>query len=223
MIVTLGIWDGELGRDLDRLSDIYVSMGVKVIRLPSLTSDSVFHRDVMAWTPFGIIMARMGKSTRAWEPEVWFNAVGITPVLIIEGSGTFEGADLVFVSKRKAVIGVGQRTSRLGARQVDRWLSKQKVTVTVSYLPSWHDQHLLGVANVLSEKLLRVGQSLPKVDYDVKGPNWVQVGSSIIVPGKATKTIDFLRDLGQAVVPVQTDGLLAHGGGPACATGVIEP
>lgn len=235
MRVTLGDHP-DMSDDLDGLEATYSALGVEVIRLKSKTTDSVFHRDVAAWTPFGLVKARMGKPTRAWEPDHYFEQLGIKPAMTVTG-GHFEGADLIWLDCRSAVVATGSRTGLIGAGQVARWLRSHGARVTQVSLPGWHDQHLLGVANVLRGELVTLRKCLPWVDgavptsnlrlcdcdYRVKGPNWVTVRSTAVIGDSARQTIWDLQAVGLDVEAVPIDQLLKYGGGVACATGVLEP
>lgn len=240
MKVTLGIHK-DMADNLNELDRAYTKLGVEVIRLPSKEPNAVFHRDVAAWTPFGFIKCRMGKESRAWEPDAWFTANCIEPDLVIEAPATFEGADLLWLNPFVALVAVGQRTNRLGATIVYNWLRYRGTIVFNIMLPSWHPQHLLGLVNSYKGKILAtkgIGMpvrlptvtNLPMEEYEIKGPNFVSPSYPLTRPGQAWAVLNkdcgatakTLEGLGAEVVPVAIDQLLAHGGGVACATGILE-
>ena len=152
MIVSLGKHP-EMNDNLDRLQAVYEGLGVTVHRYESRTTDAVFHRDVFAWTPWGLIRCRMGKQARAAEPEQWFRDSGLTPALAIEEPDSFEGADLMWLSSSEAIVAVGKRTNPGGAAAVIGWLADHGVRAGQVALPTWHEQHLFGVANCIDGRL----------------------------------------------------------------------
>jgi N-dimethylarginine dimethylaminohydrolase len=238
----------EMRAELNSLEETYARLGVEVIRIYSKSTDAVFHRDVAGWTPHGMIQARMGKASRAWEPQVWFDAVQPKRAPInFEHDEHFEGADLVWhrsYGEDLAIIACGQRTNVKGASRIISWLEYIGVRCHMVNLPPWHDQHLLGVFNHLvpcldkldyhdvrsSHPMFAVSEfktslrawSLPQEEYEHKCTNWVQVGENVIICDRAQRTIQHLEHF-RNVIPVKIDSLLAHGGGVACATGIVEP
>lgn len=250
MKVTLGR-HSSMNQDLNRLHREYERLGVEVSRLESRTTDAVFHRDVFSWTPYGLIRCEMGKPSRAGEPAEWFTAMrldwidlGNRPHNSTSELPTFEGADLMWIRDgRIAVIAEGRRTNRTGAHAVNRIVRGQGAETYRVILPEYHDQHLLGVANVINGGLFAYGGELmvyekfkeldqrvigwpairlPQDEYKMKGSNWVQVGEHVILNERCKETIRLLEHYCRPV-PVSIESLLAHGGGVACATGILEP
>ena len=217
-----------MNRDLDALHKVYEDLGVHVTRIPSVTTDSVFHRDVVAWTPFGLVQCRMGKATRAWEPEVWFKSMALEYFSKPPLGSTFEGADLLWCGNDHAVIGIGDRTGDSGAVWLCKLLSDRGVVVRLIVLPEEYPQHLLGLMNCVSGSIVSSrhfpaswsASTLPPAEVALKGSNWVEVGRTIIINKGCPTIIKMLEGYGLDVVPVSIEQLLAHGGGVACATGV---
>lgn len=223
-MITLGRHP-NMNSDLDALEGIYTNYGFDVMRIPSKTTDSVFHADVACWTPFGLIKCNMGKQSRVWEPDAWFSYVGVNPVLAPSGAYKFEGADLLWVNQSTALIGYGKRTNKLGAYYVAGWLQENGVSITVMGLPSWHNQHLFGVANVIKGEVWGLlGTGLPHIiphkEYLTKGPNWVDLHNGAVVLSDACRdTVRALKRQGVHIITTPCQRLLEHGGGPRCATG----
>ena len=231
MKITLG-WHKALRNDLDILAVTYAHIGVEVQRIESKTTDAVFHRDVMSWTPYGLVKCRMGKRSRRWEPDVWFTKMDLEPALVIEAPGTFEGADLLWMSNGLGVIGIGARTNWVGAMQLYHWLEMKGAVVAVVELPRDHDQHLLGVFNELGGQAFSYTSCyelfqyfdptcLPDDERDQKGVNWVEFKEYAIVNRACIHAVVAATHF-KTVIPLQIPQLLAHGGGIACATGIYH-
>lgn len=222
-----------MARDLRNLATTYEYAGAQVIRQPVPTTDSVFLRDSFAWTPFGLIGCIMGKTSRCTEPE----RLSLPTVFTIP-EGTFEGADLLWLRegsgymrhRYRAIVANGQRTNVAGADALAKWLRAKGVEVFRVTLPEWHDQHLLGVANAIGGWFFALDGlfpelepiPLPVAEYKDKGPNWVQVGKYVVLNEACPETIRIVAQHADPV-PIPITQLLAHGGGPACATGILEP
>ena len=236
MIVTLGRHEA-MNKDLDSLQKVYEDLGVRVDRYDSKTTDSVFHRDVAAWSPFGHVAGQlMGKESRRWEKDVWFSDCELD-CRFTTPDGTFEGADLMWINSRHCVIAVGQRSNEAGVTHLRQWLEFMDIVVTIVHLPDWHEQHLLGLCNVVrgwtvfiddracpevpESGWLRDAILVPHDEYRHKHTNFVQVDGSVVICDQAKKTIALL-EAHCDVHPVSIDSLLAHGGGVACATGIRQ-
>lgn len=247
MIVYLADYP-PLNDDLNRLAEVYTSLGVEVRRHKVKDADAVFLRDVFGWTPFGLVRpAYMGKKSRCWEPAHFFTATVQRPWTWLT-TGSFEGADLLFLSSREYILGLGARTTKESADQlVDRIANagsnrhyETHMVAHVVELPDWHDQHVLGLMNVVrvptgfvgfaDENVLGLSWmngwvALPHDEYEQKHSNWVQVGSHVVINERCEKTIQLIRDWCPEVevMGVPIPNLVAHGGGVACSTGVIVP
>lgn len=239
MIVTLGDHASMID-DLNGLEAAYERSAVDVIRLYSPTEDSVFHRDVVAWTPYGLIKCRMANAPRRREPDFYFEQIaeyGYEPALTLSNWATFEGADLLWINRSRALLGIGNRTNKQGAYEVADFLKQHGAEVDVVTLPAWHDQHLLGVANAWDGQLwadsafaimlrqvgVRDALMLPGSDWAYKGPNWVSTPTQMVGSGLAMNTQRVLENYYPKLQyhPASIDQLLRHGGGPGCATGIL--
>ena len=237
VVITLGSHPA-MNSVLDEMASIYRGLGAEVICIPSKTTDSVFHRDVAAWTPFGLIQCSMAKPSRQWEPAAWFEYVGIEPALVVTPPAEFEGADLLWLDSSTAILAIGQRTNALGSEVVKGFLSAHGFNVFSTTLPWWHDQHLLGVANRVGGKFVCYGGALhnlngqlPRVvadwaGYQYKSLNVVEIGGTVVAPQLPADVHCPLEDVLQlgsklSIVRLDINSLLAHGGGIACATGFV--
>lgn len=216
----------DLNAELDNIDALYTNLGIDVRRISSPTTDAVFHRDVMAWTPHGLIKCRMANANRVYEPDHWFEQTSARPAWWIEAPGTFEGADLLWCGN-EAIVARGERTNRDGQEQVAEFLRLSGTKVYCVELPKWHDQHLLGLTNWLNGFVyttvhwndLPMPQRLLPMEF--KSANFVAVGANRVVT--STSCLQSLHILGsncETIHLVGTRRLHAHGGGVGCATGI---
>ena len=101
-----------------------IGKGTRTIHLNVIENDPLanlyFMRDQQAVTDKGIVLSRMSKPQRAWEPAltrfVW-ESLGEEIVHETAAPGTFEGGDFIPM-KNFALIGLGDRTNRSGVDQM---------------------------------------------------------------------------------------------------------
>jgi N-dimethylarginine dimethylaminohydrolase len=242
----------ELLSDITRLADEYTKLGIEVKWYPvpeeRATKDSVFLRDVFAWTPFKFVRPQsMGKESRQWEStaffEHFFPEEKDRHQYYWLQEGTFEGADLLFTTLRHAFIAIGKRTSEAAATRLVEWLEHKDPYCTndVLYLPDWHEQHLLGLVNAVQGDQIYIDSrvkdecgenapvwvedaiALPHEEYNLKHTNWTQYQDKIILNSSCSKTRAVLESRGLTVIPVDIPALVAQGGGVACTTGIWQP
>jgi N-dimethylarginine dimethylaminohydrolase len=129
-------------RQHDRMAEIYREHGVEVYYVSAMSPErpnAVFCRDLVAPAPEGVILARPAMAVRRGEERYVAEtvaALGVPITKTINGTGTFEGADLLLVDRETAFLGWGNRTNEEGARQVIEELRWQGVTdITVVQVP----------------------------------------------------------------------------------------
>lgn len=152
------LMDPELARaQHDTLAALYRKHGVDVYyidRMDPAKPNALYCRDLLAATPEGAIIARPAMAIRRGEERFVAEAaarLGVPIVKTINGSATFEGADLLMVDRRTAFLGYGNRTNQEGVRQVMQELHYQGVDdVTVVQVPYGigHLDCLFGLASV---------------------------------------------------------------------------
>ena len=141
------------------IADFYRSVGVRVhIHRPPVAPppNYVFMRDLFMMTPEGALLGRPAGVQRAGEERWAAEALALAGVPILRtmrGSATFEGADALWLSPERVLIGTGVRTNVAGAEQVASTLHDLGVIVEQVPLPSTGVQHLLGVVNLLDDQL----------------------------------------------------------------------
>lgn len=226
MKVTLG-WHPEM-KELDTLSGVYRTLGVDVAVVQCVSADAVFHRDVVAWTPYGLIKAKMTKPNREWEPGVWFSMMALEPAMEVSFMGKFEAADLLWAGD-KAILAQGDRTNRYGVMQVQKFLEHFGTEVIKVDLPDWHDQHLLGVMNYYNGELFvhpdfkLDGFPLPTTPLtkEFKATNFVVVDDTIITSVQCPESLQILSEKAK-VIALDFRHVHHHGGGIGCASGIYD-
>lgn len=203
----------------------------------------MYTRDLFFMTPEGAILSSMAHKVRRDEvkyAERTIREIGIPVMMIVEGSGTFEGADALWVNDKLVVIGVGNRTNFEGFLQVRNGLKAQGIDCI--YLPAPSEtQHLLGALQFVDSDLVLVRVELvdSKIidflkenninivaileDEEVmqrQAMNIVVVAArEIIMPADCPKTKKIYQNYGiKILAEVKISQLINGGGGLACAT-----
>ncbi len=121
----------------DALAEMYRSLGVAVYYVESGRPDkpnAMFVRDLLLMTPEGAIVTRPASTVRAGEERLVAEAlgrIGVPVLMTVHGSGTFEGADVLWVDHDLCFLAEGLRTNEAGADQVERMLREIGVTTVV--------------------------------------------------------------------------------------------
>jgi N-dimethylarginine dimethylaminohydrolase len=154
---------------------------------------------------------------------------GVPIVKTVSGTGTFEGADLMWINRKAAIIGVGNRTNREGARQVAAELSRMGVEDIVEFQIPYGQAHIDGVCNIASRDVavlfpwqtpFVVVETLKRYGYDIIEVDDIQeakVGAATnfvaLEPGRVVaardnpRTLEKLRSAGIEVIEVEIDEL----------------
>ena len=121
----------------DALADAYRAAGVVVHYVERGRIDkpnAMFVRDLMLMTPEGAIVTRPASTVRAGEERLVAEALaqlGVPILMSVHGSGTFEGADVIWVDEHLCFLAEGLRTNEEGADQVERMLREIGVAEVV--------------------------------------------------------------------------------------------
>ena len=133
--------------EYDRFLEIVANSGCEMVYLPQgsgLTLDSIYTRDAAVVSADGVILASMGKASRAAEPAAqddvlrrhgWSIAGSIAP------PGRLEGGDLVWLDQKTLAVGLGARTNDEGIRQLKALLGNSFEELIVVPLPDYPGQH----------------------------------------------------------------------------------
>jgi arginine deiminase len=232
----------------DALADVYRAHGVTVsyVNPPAApTPNLMFVADLMFMTPAGAILARPASTVRAGE-ERWIARaladLGVPILRSVAGSGVFEGADAMLLDSRTAVVGVGLRTNREGARQVAATLAELGMATLIVDQP--HDtMHLMGQFRIVDHDLayVRAGRTpwslidaLHERSYEVRffpddveidngmGNNFVTLGPRrIVMPAGNPISEREYRAAGIDCITVDVGELRKAAGAVGCLTGII--
>ena len=245
-----------LEREINMLAGRYEALGVRVHWVPPpppelwpkrlAGANAMYARDLLWMTPAGAVISRMASTVRAGEErqaQRLLAELGVPTVRTIAESGTFEGADALWLRPGLAAIGHGRRTNAAGADQAARVVHELGGTVVDVKVPDTI-QHLLGLVQVLDEDLLAVRVDLvrPRDLASLKAQsfelievhesleiarhlafNFVVLGPRrVLMMAGAVELSTQLTSHGIDVVDmIRADHLLDGAGGIACATGVL--
>jgi len=206
-----------------------------------------FARDQFFMTPKGAIMARMHSEIRRRETIFTEKALKTHGILIkkrIQGRGTFEGADALWVNKKLVIVGVGNRTNEDGFEQIREVLKEEGVECIGVEAPQ-SVLHLLGALQFVDKALVLVRVELvaPEIMKILKDQyiniitvpesieviekhamNFVSIAPrSIILPSRCAEMKKICIDAGITIAAEVTVSQYCNaGGGLACATGVLS-
>jgi len=207
--------------------------------------DSIYVRDASVVCPNGVILCRMGKPQRAWEPgaqEKAFVGWGLPIAGAIRSPGTLEGGDVVWLDDQTVAVGEGYRTNAEGIRQLSRLVGRGVEVVTVP-LPHWRGPgdvfHLMSMLSPVDrdlavayspllpvffrELLLDRGFELvevPEDEFETMGANVLAIAPRrcVMLTGNLG-TRRLLEAAGAEVVTYSGDEIsVKGGGGPTCLT-----
>lgn len=207
--------------------------------------DSMYVRDASLVTPRGMVLCRMGKAARRFEPDVqgaFFASQGVPVIGSIEPPGQIEGGDVVWFDDRTVAVGRGYRTNDDGIRQFAALLGPSVEVITVP-LPHYRGQsdvfHLMSIISPVDRDLAVVYSPLmpvpfrewliergvglaevPDAEFESMGANVLAVAprQCVMVRGNAV-TKQALERAGATTY--EYDGReisLKGGGGPTCLT-----
>jgi N-dimethylarginine dimethylaminohydrolase len=234
----------------DLLAQVYRDHGVAVYYVQETAEDrpnAIYCRDLLAMTPEGAIITRPAMDVRRGEERYVAAAVaelGVPIVKSINGTGTFEGADLIMVDRHTAFVGLGNRTNTEGARQVIEELHNQGVTdVTVVQVPYGiaHLDCMFGLAStdvavvfpwvtpfVVCDKLMEKGYKIVEVQSPLEArqgfaTNFVALEPGVVVLSAGNpETAKALDAHGVRVVEVEMSEILKGLGGVHCCTAILH-
>jgi len=236
------------GRQHDAIVEAYRANGTEVHLIeppPAPQPNQMFMADLFAMTPEGAILARPASEVRAGEERVaavGLAAAGVPILRSISGSGTFEGADLMWLSSTHVLVGRGLRTNTEAIDQIVDVMAAIGVTTTRVDLPIG-TMHLMGMLRILDRDLAVAWPTrlavaavealrdegyevhyLPDLDEAIGGfaLNGVTLGPRRFLMAEGNLvTQAFYEALGVTCSTVEVDELAKASGAIGCLTGVV--
>jgi N-dimethylarginine dimethylaminohydrolase len=234
----------------DALADAYRAHGVAVHSVERGRPDkpnAMFVRDLMLMTPEGAIVTRPASTVRAGEERVVAEALaclGVPILMSVHGSGTFEGADAVWVDRDLCLLAEGLRTNREGADQVERMLREIGVGEVVRVGLPYGAMHLDGLLGILDRDLAVVwprrtpyaavlalrerGFRLLEVEDEREAQERLPMNCVALAPGEVLMPAGgnllqaAYESAGVTCHTVEIGELIKAGGGVHCMTGFLK-
>jgi arginine deiminase len=232
--------------EFDALLDILRAEGVRLHFLPAdgaTDLDSLYTHDPVTAVGGGLVLCRMGKTSRRGEPgavERFARQEGLPVVGRIQAPGLLEGGDIVWLDQETVAVGVGYRSNEEGARQLSELANVQVIRVP---LPHWNGPsdvlHLMSLLSPVSASLAVVYRRLLPVTFlqelaargiglvDVPDQEFETLGCNVLAlaPGRCLVlegnpvTACRLRESGCSVLSFRGAEIALKGlGGPTCLT-----
>ena len=161
-------------KDYDQFLDLIRSFGPEIHFLPTSNTslDSIYTHDPCIVTNRGAILCNMGKPQRSKEPdkiEKYFTSIGVPILGRIEGTGTLEGGDIIWIDERTVAVGEGYRSNMEGIDQFKHLLGDLVDNVIPVALPHWTGPedclHLMSNISPIDHDLYLVYSRLLSVSF----------------------------------------------------------
>ena len=233
----------------DAMVEVYQSVNVEVHFVePDLPCQPnlMFCADLFVMTPQGAILARPASTVRAAE-ERWvarkLAALGIPILKTLTGNSTFEGADLMWIDEKTAMIGRGLRTNDEAIVQIETLLDELGIELITVDSP-FGIMHFMSLLRIVDQDLAicwprrtphRTVRVLQERGFDVRFPpftddqqsargiNFVTLGPRrILMVGGLPKVQAYFEDIGIECLTTPTDELSRAAGTVGCLTGILQ-
>ena len=249
-VLMLGAVDVARARDEhNAMVELYQSEKVEVHFVePDLPCQPnlMFCADLFVMTPQGAILARPASTVRAGE-ERWvarkLAALGIPILKTLTGNATFEGADLMWIDEKTAMIGRGLRTNDQAIAQIETLLGELGIELIVVDSP-FGIMHFMSLLRIVDHNLAicwprrtphRTVRVLQERGYEVEFPafvddqqsyrgiNFVTLGPRrILMVGGLPRVQAYFEEIGIECLTTVTDELTRAAGNVGCLTGVLQ-
>jgi arginine deiminase len=241
----------DLGRGREEhaaMVEAYRSAGVEVHAVepePPCSPNLMFCADLMVMTPQGAILARPASTVRAGEERQVARrlaALGIPILATLTGNACFEGADLMWLNEKTAMIGRGLRTNDEAIAQIGSLLAGLGIELLAVDMP-FGSMHFMGMLRIVDRDLAicwprrtphRCVTVLRELGYRVvfpglhddqasyRGINFVTLGPRrILMVARLQALQDEFEKLGIECLTSPTDELSKAAGNVGCLTGVL--
>ena len=208
--------------------------------------DALFTHDPSLMTPFGAVVARMGKALRLGENDLHaaaYERLGIPTLGRIEAPGTLEGGDTFWLDEQTLVVGRGFRTNAEGIHQLRGLLEPHGITVVAVDLPYFTGRkdclHLMSLINMLDRDLAAVFPrfmpvalmemleergiewiAMPEAEYYSLGNNILTLAPRLLLMAEGNpKSMVLLQEAGCQVLTYRGEEISKNReGGPTCLT-----
>lgn len=240
---------GRFRAQFDALADAYKRYGVRVHLVQGQREDrpnAVYMRDLMTMTPEGAILARPATAQRRGEERAvaaTLLQLGVPVLKTVNGGGTFEGSNVVWLDRQTCLLGTSSRTDADGAAQVEAELRHLGVEEVIRVGVPYGQIHVDGYISPLDARTVVVSPWL--ITWDLRqrllargftlidATNLDEVrrlGTNFVVlrPGLVVMAAGFpdsrrlLEEHGVEVVTVELDEILRGGGGIHCMTAFLR-
>ena len=205
----------------------------------------MFCADLFVMTPQGAILARPASTVRAGEERHIARrlaALGVPILQTLTGTATFEGADLMWLDARTAMIGRGLRTNDAAIDQLRRLLAGLDIELIDADIP-YGLMHFMSLLRIVDRDLAicwprrtphRTVRALEARGYRVafppfddepqsyRGINFVTLAPRrILMVAGLPRVQGYFEDLGIECLTTPTDELTRAAGNVGCLTGIV--
>jgi len=223
--------------------------GAEVLELPAdprTGLDSLYAHDPVLISDSGAIVFQMGKNARRGEGPAYLDALnrwGISILGVVEGAGTAEAGDMIWLDRQTLLVGRGFRTNSFGLHALTALLEPVGVRVIPVPLPYFNGPqdvlHLMSFMSLLDDNLAVVHRRLipvtlfelliqkniqlvdvPDAEYDSMGCNVLAISprNVLMIRGNPV-TKSRLEAAGCTVSEFDGSEICVPGsGGPTCLT-----
>ncbi len=231
------------------MSQTYIDHGVEVHYVKPKTTptpNQMFCADQMVMTPEGAILARPAGQIRAGEEIAVARRladIGVPILKTLTGDATFEGADLLWLDEKTAMIGRGHRTNQAAIDQISNLLSEINCDTIAVDLP-YGTMHFMGMLRIADKDLaicwprrtpIATVNALKERGYNVYFPpceddtesyramNFVTLAPrKIMAVAGLSKFRPFFDNLNIESIEVDTNEISKAAGNVGCLTAVLS-